>query len=473
MPGTETELNSPAVLQGRAETLLDEARALIAGEDIEAVPDEKIREANDKIAKARGLKTRAAALLAVNSEDPALVTEIGGGDSSLNRDAGDAALAAHERRGGLMSPAQIGAIENWVRTGSLGERPPEGVYVGRDFIDIGFGLGDSYRNMQLAERLKIRNVVDFSDSATLASDVQPKVVVPRVARAMRMFNSVYEVADMVPTESGNPLVYPTVDPRATKGVRLTSAQLTMEDLGNATLPVGRDSQTHIPFAGVMLYAHTYSSQATRLTEDVMQDTSFDIEGIITSIQGESLGRITADDFTGGAGGANEPQGITVAGGNRTPQFKRTLAGLNYDALVDMRSAVDRAYRQRATWMMNSETEGTIMKLKDSMNRPIWTGGFTEDAPDRILGRPVVINDVMDGHAAGTSEDAVTILFGYLGQYKVRQVRGLRMYRLNETFRTANQIGFIAFVRMDARLVDPSDAAGDGTRAIVRMTFDAP
>lgn len=340
----------------------------------------------------------------------------------------------------------------------------------RGGLVIGLGGINEWMRMTHDELRQARNVSDFSDAATIANAVQPRTVSSQVVRAMRRYNSVMDVADMVPTSDGNPFTYPTVDPRETKGVRLNSAQLTAEDLGagtygGTTLPVGRDSQVHDAILGVTLNAFTYSSRPRRVTEDVLDDTEFDIEGLITSIMGESLGRITADEFTMGAGGTTSPQGIVNAGSRKTTALTASATNVSYDTLVDMRVAVDAAYRGMGTWMMNSATEGVLMKLKDNQNRPIWTEGFTEDSPGRLINRPVIINDVMDGF--GTTGD-IAILFGELSMYKVRQIRGITMFRLNELFRTANQVGFVAFIRTDARLVDPTDTADDGTRAIVRL-----
>jgi HK97 family phage major capsid protein len=50
-----------------------------------------------------------------------------------------------------------------------------------------------------------------------------------------------------------------------------------------------------------------------------------------------------------------------------------------------------------------------------------------------------------------------MLFGNLKKYKVRQVREIRMYRLQERYRDNDQDGFVAFGRQDGNLLDAGTA----------------
>jgi HK97 family phage major capsid protein len=58
--------------------------------------------------------------------------------------------------------------------------------------------------------------------------------------------------------------------------------------------------------------------------------------------------------------------------------------------------------------------------------------------------------------AGTGLPATatkSLLFGVLPRYKVRRVRDVRMYRLTERYRDTDQDGFVAFMRLDGKLLN--------------------
>ena len=50
-------------------------------------------------------------------------------------------------------------------------------------------------------------------------------------------------------------------------------------------------------------------------------------------------------------------------------------------------------------------------------------------------------------------NAKSILFGRLDKYKVRVVQDVRMLRLTERYADNLQVGFVAFLRCDGRLLD--------------------
>ena len=74
-------------------------------------------------------------------------------------------------------------------------------------------------------------------------------------------------------------------------------------------------------------------------------------------------------------------------------------------------------------------------------------------PDTILGYPVVINQ--DVAAMGVS--AKSILFGDFSNYFVRDALDVRLVRLDERYADTLEVGFIAFQRTDANLLNAGTA----------------
>ena len=112
----------------------------------------------------------------------------------------------------------------------------------------------------------------------------------------------------------------------------------------------------------------------------------------------------------------------------------------------------------ARWMFADSTLKVVRKIKDSEGRPIFVPGYEQGnpggAPDRLLGRPIAINDDVPAMAA----NAKSILFGDFRKYVIRRVMDLTMFRMTDSaFTTQGQIGFIAFERMGGNLVDAGGA----------------
>jgi HK97 family phage major capsid protein len=121
----------------------------------------------------------------------------------------------------------------------------------------------------------------------------------------------------------------------------------------------------------------------------------------------------------------------------------------YDDLVDLEHSVDPAYRGMpgVGFMMHDSSLKVVRKIKDSNSRPIFVPGYEQGnpggAPDRLLNRPIFINQDIATMAA----NAKSILFGALKKYRIRDVMDLTLFRMTDSAFTLNgQVGFVAFMR---------------------------
>jgi HK97 family phage major capsid protein len=81
-------------------------------------------------------------------------------------------------------------------------------------------------------------------------------------------------------------------------------------------------------------------------------------------------------------------------------------------------------------------------------------------PDRLLGYTYVVNQSM---ASTLAKAAKVVLFGDFSKYKIRDVAGIRLVRLDELFAQTDQVGFVAFLRTDGQLLDA------GTNPVKHLT----
>src|SRR5690606_9269747 len=82
--------------------------------------------------------------------------------------------------------------------------------------------------------------------------------------------------------------------------------------------------------------------------------------------------------------------------------------------------------------------------------------FRDGAPATILGHPYTINQDMAslvGAETSADDNKKIVLFGDIQKYIIRQVRNMRIVRLNERYGELDQTAFVVFFRVDGDLLD--------------------
>lgn len=256
----------------------------------------------------------------------------------------------------------------------------------------------------------------------------------RLEVALKFYSGMLQNAEVIETDSGNDIPWPTVNDTAQVGALLAE---------NATI-TAQDAT----FASVTLKAYMYTSKLIAVSWQLMQDSAFSVENVVADIAGERLGRIWNNHFTTGTG-SSQPNGVvTAATLGKTGTTGQTTSVI-YDDLIDLIYSVDRAYRQGSKFMMNDSSIKVVRKLKDGQNLPLWQTSVQAGEPDMLLGYPVIPNNDVATMAA----NAKSILFGDFRKYKIRRVRGGSLVRLNERYADALQVGFFLFGRADGNLID--------------------
>lgn len=262
-------------------------------------------------------------------------------------------------------------------------------------------------------------------------------------QAMKAAFAVRSVASGIQTSTGAQMLFPTADSTSEEG----------EIVGqNAAVTVGETG-----FGQASLDVYKYSSKSIALPFELLQDSMFNIEGYISNLLQLRKGRIHNRHHTVGTG-TNQPRGIvTAAAAGKVGATGQTVT-VTYDDLVDLEHSVDPYYRSSGKWMMHDDTLRALRKLKDSNGRPIFVPGYEQGnpggAPDRLLGREIVINQHMPVMAA----NAKSILFGDFSKYLIRDVMDTTLFRMTDSaFTLKGQVGFVAFSRSGANMVDVGGA----------------
>lgn len=269
----------------------------------------------------------------------------------------------------------------------------------------------------------------------------PPSFLQKLVDRMVAFGGLANEVDEVVTSDGRILPWVTIDDTGNSG------EITDEGgvfSGGADLVFGTNN----------LSAYTYMAGGTggnalRLSRELTQDTSFDLEGLVSDKLGMRIARIQATHLVTGTG-VSQPKGIT-RGLTGTASAASTLAFADF---INYEHAVDPAYRdtQRCVWAMNDSSWKTIRKLLDTTNRPLLKGvdapALAEGTDRTLLGYRVVIDQGFPNIAANSTTNWG--VFGDLREgYVIRRVRSVEIL-VNPYSRMNNrQIEYSAWARMDA------------------------
>jgi HK97 family phage major capsid protein len=267
----------------------------------------------------------------------------------------------------------------------------------------------------------------------------------KLVEKMKAFGGIGGVADRYSTGTGNPVEWPTLDDTGNVG------EIVEE---NGTFSAGAD----VAYGSNSLTSYTYmagggSATPLRVSRELLQDSAFDIQSLLTRLLGTRIARIQAVHFATGSG-VKQPLGLVTG---RTPVQAAANTGFVYDDFVTWEHSLDPAYRTSARWLFNDGTLKLAKLLKDSHGDPIYRGwgenlntGFNEAT---LLGYPITIDQAMPDYDADDSTD-LAIVFGDVRQgYVIRDVKSVELL-VNPYSRMANrQVEFSAFARADATQQD--------------------
>ena len=283
-------------------------------------------------------------------------------------------------------------------------------------------------------RATMSTTTDSEGGYTVQTEVAKAVI-----DALAAYGGMREAAQVIVTDQGNPMSFPTSDGTSEVG----------ELIAENTTATSADPT----FGTVGLNVYKFSSKVVAVPFELLQDSEVDIEAFIRNRLVERIGRITNQYFTTGTGTA-QPRGVvTGASAGKTGTTGQTTTVI-FDDLVDLVHAVDPAYRRDGCrFMMNDASLAIVRKLKDSQNRPIFLPGYDGlggSMGDRVLGYDVTVNQDVATMAA----NAKSILFGDFSKYVIRDVMQAQLFRFTDSAYTKlGQVGFLMWSRAGGNLLD--------------------
>jgi HK97 family phage major capsid protein len=409
-------------LRAKRAKLIEDARALIS---VDAPSAEDTAKFDAMMAEADGLKAQ---IDRIERADDLAAEQL----ESLRNTAERNGTDVEEERDHIL--LVDGAFNTWMRRGpgalNEAQRP---IYAQCFEAPANGGGTDAPAGWRLTPRAALGVTTDTGGGYTV-----PQGFYDQLMDAQKAYGGMTDAAFVFDTASGNALPIPTDNDTTNSGAIL-----------GENVQVGTQD---ITFGAVTMNAYVYTSKLVLVSNQLLQDTAFNLDAWLSGKLGTRIARAINTHFTTGTG-TGQPNGVVTAGtlgytaGNSTTSGETTA--ITYDDLVELEHSVDPAYRKNARFMMSDTALKVVKKLKDGIGRPLWMAGLAVKEPDTINSYPYVINQDMAVPAAS----AKTVLFGDFTNYFIRRVAGVQVLRLTERYADYNQVGFLAFQRWDGQLVD--------------------
>lgn len=266
----------------------------------------------------------------------------------------------------------------------------------------------------------------------------------KIVERMVAFGGLAAEVESFNTTTGNNIEYPTLDDTSNSG------GITAE---SAAVTSGAD----LVFGTVALGAYKYTSAGAgsnlplRVPVELLQDSAFDVQGLVSRAMGTRIARAQAVHWVTGTG-VGQPKGL-VAASLTADRDLDTADTPDYEDLVDTQDLLDEAYEQNAKWLMRKNTWSQLRLIVDLNGRPLIqdsTAGIGQKPARMLLGSEVIIDEAMP--VLSSAGDTFAIAYGdFRESYVIRRVSNIVVV-VNPYSRASNgEVEFTAWERADGNI----------------------
>jgi HK97 family phage major capsid protein len=256
--------------------------------------------------------------------------------------------------------------------------------------------------------------------------------------------------DSFTTERGGALEYPSLDDTANEG-GITAEEAAFVD--------GDDLAFGTVALGAFKYTSTGAGTTTplRVSTELLQDSEFDVEGLVSRALGTRIQRKQAADWVNG-NGTTLPFGL-LHDGLTADVVLNVEATIAYLELTEVEEALDPEYEQNAKWVMSKGTWMAVKRLEDDNGRPLilpQAASGIGQAPQReLLGYPVIIDQGCNAVTADGVSGGFAALGDFREAYVIRRVAPLVVVVNPWTRMNNGQVEYVAWERADGNIQNRS------------------
>lgn len=297
------------------------------------------------------------------------------------------------------------------------------------------GIASTIYNETFWTNIRKRNYYDVANVLRVGEDTEGGHLVPdeyekKLVEGLREENFFRNLATVIKTSSGERKI-PVVTGHGTASW--------MDE--NGLYP-----ETDETFGQVTLDSYKIGT-AIRVSEELINDSVFDLESYMTAEFARRIGTEEEKSFLIGDG-SKKPTGIFTQADVTGPTT--ATKDITFDDMIELYHSLPAPYRKNAVWILHDSTVKAIRKLKDGNGNYIWQPSTQAGQPDLILNRPYYTSTFAPLPEAGNK----AIAFGDFSYYWIADRQGRTFKRLNELYAANGQIGFLASQRVDGKLVLP-------------------
>lgn len=267
----------------------------------------------------------------------------------------------------------------------------------------------------------------------------PNTFIARVHEEMKAYGGLASVAQIMVTDAGNVIEWPTSNGTSEEGEL-----------------VGENSQateSEVEFGIANLGAHKLSSKIIRVSNELLNDSAIDMEGFLANRIASRIGRAESRLVVQGTGTGQIPQPKGLVASVSVGKATAAAATFNWKDVNGLIHSIDPAYRNAPKFRIgfNDATLQILEEMEDAKNRPLWLPSIAGVAPSTILGKAYFVDQGIPDIAAG----AKFMFAGDFHQFIIRRVRYMALRRLTERYADFDQTAFLAFHRFGCVLQDSS------------------
>lgn len=275
--------------------------------------------------------------------------------------------------------------------------------------------------------------VQSKATAGAGANIVPVGFGERIMAVERDVGVMAQLANVITTDSGEQINYPTVTAHGTASWIAENGSYSGSDetFGQASLSAYKD--------GTMVL----------VSEELLSDSAFDLEAYLVNELGLRIGVLANTAYWQG-NGSGKPTGISTTVTTGVTAATGNTTTIPADNVFDLVHSVKVAYRRNASFVANDAGIKALRKLKDTTNQYLWQPGLTAGQPDTLLSRPIYT----DPDVAVPAANALSLYYGDFNRaYVIRNTGGYFLQRLTERYADNGQVGFRAYKRTDGKQVN--------------------
>jgi HK97 family phage major capsid protein len=277
------------------------------------------------------------------------------------------------------------------------------------------------------------------------------------------FKKVSNVLEEGNDENGGYLVPEEYDKRLIDGIaeenimRKLGSAITTSGLNKITLAGTKPAAAWLDEGGALQFGDATFGQisldafklhvAVKVTEELLYDNAFTLEGYILREFTKALANAEEDAFLNG-NGTGKPTGLFDATNGGTVGVTTAAGAPTADEIINLIYALKRPYRKNAAFITNDQTLAVLRKLKDNNGAYLWQPSLLAGEPDRLFGYPIHTSAYAPTIEAGKP----VLAFGDYSYYNIGDRGGRSFAELRELFAGNGMVGFVAKERVDGKLI---------------------